>query len=52
MQKKWYKSKTVLTCIATVLYALSGWYLGNLDPQAAMAMVFGASGLYGLRDAL
>lgn len=52
MKKPFYKSKTVWTCIATVAYAISGWYIGNIEANTAIMMVFSASGVYGVRDAM
>lgn len=31
MNKNWYKSKTVLTSVAGIAYALGGYFTGNLD---------------------
>ena len=52
MEKKPWQSKTVLTCVATVGYAIAGMYLGKLDFNAGMQLIFAASAAFGFRDAM
>lgn len=43
-----YKTKIVI--VATLLYAISGLILGNIDANTALAMILAALGGYGLYD--
>lgn len=45
-----YKTKIVI--VATLLYAISGLVLGNLDANTAYALIAGALGGYGLYNKL
>ena len=47
--KKWYESKTIWTSIAGVIYAVSGYYTGNLGGTEAITALQIALGAWFIR---
>ena len=44
--------KTYLVCAAALIYAIAGFYTGNLDVTTAINVVLAALGAAGLRSAV
>lgn len=44
--------KTYLVAIATILYAVTGLFTGNMDSQTAIQMVLAALGMSALRNGI
>lgn len=44
--------KTYLVCAASIVYAVSGFFTGHLDANAAIEVVLAALGAAGLRHAI
>lgn len=45
-------SKTYIVCAVAVVYAITGFYSGNLDITSALNVVLAALGAAGLRHAI
>ena len=45
-------SKTYIVAVAGIIYAISGFIWGGLDAQTAMAVIWTAAGLAGLRSGI
>lgn len=44
--------KTYLVAIATIIFAITGYYTKSLSADNAITIILGALGLSGLRDAI
>jgi len=44
--------KTYIVCAITFVYAASAWYLGNMDANAAMAMILASLGGASIRHGI
>lgn len=44
--------KTYIVCAAAIIYAISGFYTGHLDVNAAFEVVLAALGAAGLRHGI
>jgi len=46
------KSRKFWLTIATIVFAITGWVTGNIDPLEAMKMILTAVGIYNGAEAL
>ena len=44
--------KTYIIAAATIIYAVTGYFLGYVDTAMAMQLIFSGLGIAGLRNAL
>ena len=46
------KSRKFWLTIATIVFAITGWITGNIDPLSAMKIILAAVGIYNGAEAL